>query len=170
MHERSVRLVTNTTPLISITAAMGDLDVLRFLYQQTIVPFEVAEEMRAGGKSGFAVDVFQQAHWLEIQPRPVKLSPFLSNALDKGEASVIQTAMDLNVSLVCIDEIVGRRMARLCDLTLTGSIGVLLKAQHLGYPLDMASAIRNMQSQGIWLSEKVIAFALANNHKVNAAP
>jgi predicted nucleic acid-binding protein len=168
MPERMVRLVTNTTPLISITAAMGDLDVLRFLYQQVVVPFEVAEEIRVGGKVGFAVDVFQQADWLDIQPSPVKLSPFLSNALDKGEAAVIQTAMDLNVPLVCIDEVVGRRMARLCNLTLTGSIGVLLKAQQLGYPLDMAMAIQNMQSHGIWLSEKVIAFALSHNHKVTA--
>jgi hypothetical protein len=31
-----VRLVTNTTPLISITAAMGDLDALRFVGQEAL--------------------------------------------------------------------------------------------------------------------------------------
>jgi len=36
MPERMVRLVTNTTPLISITAAMGDLDALRFVGQEAL--------------------------------------------------------------------------------------------------------------------------------------
>jgi predicted nucleic acid-binding protein len=37
-------LVTNTTPLIALTAATGGLDVLRFLYERVVVPLEVAEE------------------------------------------------------------------------------------------------------------------------------
>ncbi|SER42525.1 protein of unknown function [Giesbergeria anulus] len=89
------------------------------------------------------------------------LLPFLQNSLDKGGASVIQTAMNLGLSLVCIDETTGRRAARLCDLTLTGSIGVLLKAQRLGYELAMPDAIARMRRQGIWLSESVVRFALS---------
>lgn len=86
------------------------------------------------------------------------LLPFLQNSLNKGGASVIQTAMNLGLSLVCIDETTGRRAARLCDLTLTGSIGVLLKAQRLGYELAMPDAIARMRRQGIWLSESVVRF------------
>ena len=37
-------LVTNTTPLIALTAATGDLAVLRFLFERVVVPLEVAEE------------------------------------------------------------------------------------------------------------------------------
>jgi len=43
-------LVTNTTPLIALTAATGSLDILQFLYQRVVVPMEVADEVRAGGK------------------------------------------------------------------------------------------------------------------------
>jgi|GEM_PF-3747814 len=35
------------------------------------------------------------------------------------------------------DENVGRRFARLSGLNLTGSIGILLKAKKLGYPISM---------------------------------
>lgn len=37
-------LVTNTTPLIALTAATGDLAVLRFLFERVVVPLAVAEE------------------------------------------------------------------------------------------------------------------------------
>ncbi len=49
MPERNEVLVTNTTPLISLAAATGSLDVLRFLYRRVVVPYEVAQEVRAGG-------------------------------------------------------------------------------------------------------------------------
>jgi len=66
MPERNQTLVTNTTPLIALTAATGSLDVLRFLYARVVVPLEVATEIKAGGKQAFGVSVFQQAEWLDV--------------------------------------------------------------------------------------------------------
>ena len=88
-------LVTNTTPLIALTAATGDLAVLRYLFERVVVPLEVAEELRVGGPKAFDVDVFSAAaDWLEVQVQPVALQPYLHNSLDKGEAAVIQTALN----------------------------------------------------------------------------
>jgi predicted nucleic acid-binding protein len=161
MPERGQVLVTNTTPLIAIAAATGNLDVLKFLYSRVVVPLEVAEEVRAGGQQSFGVDAFNGAEWLDLQASPVVLQPFLQNSLDRGEASVIQTAMNLGLSLVCIDETAGRRVARLCGLSLTGSIGVLIKAKRLGYEVSVPDALQRMRAQGVWLSEQVVRFALA---------
>jgi len=71
MPKQAKVVVTNTTPLIALTAAMGNLDVLRSLYSRVVVPYEVAAEIRAGGKDAFGLDVFEQASWLEISPSPV---------------------------------------------------------------------------------------------------
>jgi predicted nucleic acid-binding protein len=162
MPDVSNALVTNTTPLIALTAATGSLDVLKALYSRIVVPSEVADEIRVGGSNSFGLDVFQQAHWLELAQEPLKLWPYLSNTLDKGEASVIQTAIQMGISKVCIDETVGRRVARLSNLTVTGSIGILLKAKAVGFPVDMATAVARMRSHGIWLSQDVIRFALSH--------
>lgn len=162
MPDRGDVLVTNTTPLISLAAATGSLEILRFLYRQVVVPYEVAEEVRVGGRHAFGVDAFQHAEWLDIQTAPVALQPFLHNTLDRGEASVIQTAMNRGLSLVCIDETAGRRVARLCELTLTGSVGILLKAKRLGYDVSIPNALERMRAQGIWLSERVVQFALTH--------
>lgn len=80
--------------------------------------------------------------------------------MDLGEASVIQLALNKSIQTVCIDETVGRRIARLSGLTLTGSIGILLRAKQEGYPVLMRHAIERMINRGIRLSETVIAVAL----------
>jgi predicted nucleic acid-binding protein len=162
MRDQAKDVVTNTTPLIALTAATGSLDVLRAVYSRVIVPYEVAEEIRAGGKEAFGLTIFEHASWLEVSPVPVVLPPYLQNTLDLGEASVIQTALQLGVKRVCIDETIGRRLARLSNLDVTGSIGVLLKAKSMGYPVSMAEAIDRMRERGIWLSNVVIDFALTH--------
>lgn len=92
----------------------------------------------------------------------MELSPYLKNSLDRGEASVIQTALQQGLTRVCIDETVGRRVARLSNLNVTGSIGVLLKAKSMGYPISIPDALNRMHARGIWLSQEVIRFALAH--------
>jgi predicted nucleic acid-binding protein len=61
MPDQAKTIVTNTTPLIALTAATGSLEILRMLYTRVIVPFEVAAEIRAGGNDAFGLDVFKQA-------------------------------------------------------------------------------------------------------------
>jgi predicted nucleic acid-binding protein len=51
-------------------------------------------------------------------------------------------------------------MARLSGLSITGSIGILLRAKKQGYPITIQNSIKRMTERGIWLSEKVINFAL----------
>ncbi|MGK7947966.1 MAG: DUF3368 domain-containing protein [Xenococcaceae cyanobacterium] len=98
----------------------------------------------------------EAANWLQKKDNYLNISSFLLNSLDLGEAAVIQLALDENIQTVCIDEAVGRRIARLNGLSLTGSIGILLRAKSSGYPLQMQEAIARMQKRGIRLSSKVI--------------
>ncbi len=156
------RIVIDTAPLISLVAALGDLKVLQSLYFQVLVPFEVCQEILAGGSSGFAVAEFEAADWLQKWPTPLEISPpLLIPSLDRGEASVIQLAINEKVQTVCIDETVGRRVAKLNSLSLTGSIGILLRAKKEGYSFSMQEAIQRMKNRGIRLSEKVVSFALS---------
>lgn len=132
-------IVINTSPLIAIVAAMGGFNVLQSLYTNVIVPFEVSQEILIGGTTGLGVTEFQA---------------------DIGEASVIQLALNKNISTVCIDEAVGRRIARLSGLAVTGSIGILLRAKKEGYSLSIKTAIEKMLNHNIRLSQRVIDFAL----------
>ena len=48
-------VVINTTPLLALTAGLGHLDVLQFLYANVYVPWEVCQEVRAGGQYGLSL-------------------------------------------------------------------------------------------------------------------
>ena len=153
-------LVINTGPLLALIAGIGDLSLLEKLYKRVLVPVEVCQEIEAGGASGFGVSEFRRSSFIEKRSNFSNITPFLRNALDLGEASVIQLALDENIHTVCIDESMGRRIARLNGLKLTGSIGVLIRAKQDGFDFSMREAINRMQSQGIYVSQKVVDFAL----------
>lgn len=162
MPERAI--VVNTTPLIALAAAEC-LDALPLLYQRVIVPLEVAEEVRAGGANGLGVSELATSAWLQIQSEATQIPDYLANALDRGEAAVIATALNRGIDLVCIDETVGRRIARLSGLLVTGSLGVLVKAKRNGFPVVIRDAAQHMRDRGIWLSPEVIAVAVAAAEK-----
>ena len=153
-------MVVNTGPMLAVTAALGDLSALQ-MYECVWVPLEVCEEMLAGGASGFGVEQFEAAQWLRKASTRLEIAPMLVNSLDIGEASVIQWALNQRVQTVCIDEATGRRVARLNGLSVTGSIGVLLRAKREGLAFSMRSAIQRMRARGVWLSQCVVDFALA---------
>ena len=72
-------------------------------------------------------------------------------------------ALNENIHTVCIDETVGRRVARLNDLKVTGTIGVLLRGKKAGLNFSMRQAINKMQASGIYLSQTVIDFSLKHS-------
>ena len=129
-----------------LIAGIGDLSLLEKLYKRVLVPVEVCQEIEAGGASGFGVSEFRRSSFIEKQSNLLNITPFLRNALDLGEASVIQLALDENIHTVCIDESMGRRIARLNGLKLTGSIGVLIRAKQDGFDFSMREAINRMQT------------------------
>ena len=82
------------------------------------------------------------------------------HSLDIGEAVVIQSAFDFSINKVCIDEALGRRVARLHGLKVTGSLGVILKAIRNGYEIDLNLCIDKMRCQGVWISKRTADKAL----------
>lgn len=154
------RLVINTGPILALVAACGDLQLLDKLYKTVLVPHEVVQEVSANGPNRFAVNQFEAATWLRKWPDEVTVSSFLRNTLDRGEASVIQLALQEQIELVCIDEALGRRVARLNGLKLTGSVGILLRAKREGVLPSVKAPLERMKSHGIWLSDSLLKLAL----------
>ncbi|MBS3742356.1 MAG: DUF3368 domain-containing protein [Bacteroidales bacterium] len=149
-------LVINTGPIIALIAATENLNLLDELYDRVFITHEVKNELYYKGDNFFGVKEFKKASFLIQQNKELKLSPILKHSLDKGEASVIQFALNNNIPLICIDEAMGLRIARLNDLKVTGSLGILLKAKNKVLEISLRTAISNMQRRGIFLSDELI--------------
>ena len=113
----------------------------------------MVQEIEAGGQTQFARDEFRAASWMDKRSVSVSVSPLLQSTLDPGEAAVVALATAEQIATVAIDETVGRRIARLHGLTVTGSLGVLIRAKQQGAQIRLRTAIERMRLQGIWLSE-----------------
>ena len=111
-------LVINTGPVLALAAA-GHLQILRDLFAKVTVPYEVVQEIEAGGRTQFAREEFRAASWLDKHSATISLSPLLQSTLDPGEAAVVALATSERIPTVAIDETVGRRIARLHGLTVT---------------------------------------------------
>ena len=152
MHKK---LVINTGPIIALIAALNNLEILNRNYDKVIVPQRVIQEILAKGRNRVDARIFLEDEFITKIKKYVEINTFLKNTLDSGEASVIQTALNENIRTVCIDESAGRRIARLNNLKLTGSLGIIISAINNGENIDLEKAINNMRSNGIWISEKL---------------
>jgi len=159
MPEPTRVVVVNTTPIIAL-ALIGQLDLLRQLYGEVVIPPAVQAEILAGGPSGVGVAELKTAAW--IRPAPL-LDPGradLLSDLDRGEAEAIVLAQDLNAELLIMDERLARRHAQRLGLTLTGVLGVLLKAKQQGLVPLVKPLIEQLRQGGIWLSDALVDEAL----------
>ncbi len=116
--------------------------------------------MKAGGPDAPELNAILNAgECIDILKEPSGFPVSLANELDRGEASVIHIAESRNIERVAIDEKAGRRVARLHNLKVTGSVGILIRARKMGLIGDLNEYIENMRNQGVWLSEAIVAKA-----------
>ena len=131
MPDHLRRVIVNATPIIALSV-IGKLDLLNRLYGVVYIPPKVYEEVLAGGPGGIGRNELKNAKWIRVMPLQDSVRAHLLSDLDPGEAEVIALALEVGSELVVIDELLARRHAKRIGLTLTGTIGILIKAKQTG--------------------------------------
>lgn len=154
-------IVVDTSPLLSLDAC-GQLEVLRSLYQQVVVPDVVDNELSAGKTRPLLPGGLTAAHraWIKVQTLSNPLKASLLAKLDPGEAAVIQLALELGTTQVLIDEMAARKEAIHEGLTPVGSVGIILLAKKKGLIAEVKSHLHEMHNKGMYLSKRVIDDAI----------
>lgn len=159
MPEPDQVVVVNAAPIISL-ALVGHLALLKELYGSVLIPPAVQAEVLAGGARDVGVSELQEASWIRTAPLQDSRRADLLSDLDRGQAEVIALAQELDADLVIIDERLGRRHVRRLGLTLTGTLGVLLRAKEQKLISAIAPLIDKLQQDGIRLGQGVVSEAL----------
>lgn len=148
------KVVSNTTPLLSLLK-IDKLELLKALYGTVIIPEAVFREIETGRDWTYYTDL-SKVDWIEIRnvKNPASLDFFFD--LDRGEAEVLVLAREMGADLVILDENLGRRYAQQLGLTLTGTIGMLLKAKQMELIPSLKALLTELREKGVWLSTSLI--------------
>lgn len=155
MPEKQLLVISNTTPIIAL-AVIDRLELLRELYTEVLIPPAVYAEVIAGGASRAGAAELLRAHWIRTVPLTDPRRAALLVDLDQGEAEAIALAQELNADLLIVDERLARRHAQRLGLTITGTLGILLKAKQRGLVTNIRPLIQQLRRNRIRLSENVI--------------
>lgn len=151
-------MVVNTGPLI-LLGKIGALDFVGRLPVKFCCPPAVLGELEAGRARGREVVV---PNWLAIERLSSSISPLVELSIDRGEAEVIQLALDKGISTVCIDDLHGRKVALSVGLRVTGSLGLLGRAKRLGFISRLRPFTDLLLGEGGRYSAKLIHDFLAD--------
>lgn len=137
-------IVSDTSCLI-LFYKIGELELLKKLFGTIFISEKVLNE-------------FNQPlpDWVEVVDPKTDLQRGLSSYLDSGEASAIALATEYKDSLLIIDEIKGRKVAKELGVSVTGSLGLLVTAKNKGHIKAVRPIIEKIQKTNFRVSELLI--------------
>ncbi len=152
-----MNVIVNSTPLIALSL-VGQLDLLRQLFGEVIVPQAVYDEVCTHGSGRAGMNAVAQASWIVVRT-PLAQTTFepLLLGLDIGEIEVLLLARELAPDWVLIDERLGRRVAKVLKLPLKGTLGILLAAVMAGLitKQEALASVAEMIAKGIRISPRL---------------
>lgn len=123
-------IVSDTSP-ISNLLQIGEIDILRAVFDRVIIPASVYSEICEVDESRRAL---ADLDWIENREvTDTGLQDQLKQTLDPGEAEAIALAIELSADYLLIDESLGRSVADQLGVRITGLPGVLLQAKDGGH-------------------------------------
>ncbi|MFW6282154.1 MAG: DUF3368 domain-containing protein [bacterium] len=135
MEKTNKIVIFNSSPLINLSK-IKSLDLIEKIYGQVIIPEAVNEEVVISGKNKENVEKIVKLIEKEIlkvvKVKNRSLVKSFQMNLDYGESEVLALAIDMDASLIIIDEKEARQVADTYNLNKTGFIGILIKAEKLG--------------------------------------
>lgn len=142
-------IISDTSCLILLDK-IGELIILNKLFGTIITTSEVAEEFGQPLPSWIAIK----------QPADKKYQSIIEASVDKGEASAIALAVELDDCLLIIDDLKGRKFANQIGLTIIGTIGVIVDAKLAGVVPSVKPILKKIRSTNFRITDRLEAIIL----------
>jgi predicted nucleic acid-binding protein len=149
-------IISDTSCLIALTD-INKLDILKRLYSEIFVTPEIAAEY-----------IKKLPDWIklkEVQDKQ-KVLQLKNEKLGSGESSAIALALEIQNSMLILDDDKARKYALKNGLTITGTLGVVSAAYDLGYIDNYDSVCADLNKVNFHFSKRVQS-AVRNNISKN---
>ena len=138
--------IADTSALIALEK-ISILDILCRLYSRIILPEAVINEFGTPSIECYSVK--------KVKSSMVRLLVVDLN-LGKGESEVIALAYETGMKII-VDDQKARKVAETLDLNVTGTIGVLLKAEKLALIDSAYDKTKELRDKGFYVSDQLLA-------------
>ena len=144
--------VSNTTPLRYLIA-IGQDDLLGKLFEKVFVPTGVHEEL-TDARTPEAVRR-RVLSWFEVRAVRQSHEATFPVTLHRGEREAILLAEALRADVLLVDEQIGRTIALSRKLPLSGTLGVLERADRMGFVSDFPQILERLKASGFFIADSL---------------
>jgi predicted nucleic acid-binding protein len=144
------KIIISDTSCLIILNKIGELDLLRQLYNTVTITHDILLEYGE-----------QLPDWIEVQQAKDQYrQQLLEMQIDKGEASAIALALETADSTVILDDWKARRLAERLGLSVTGTLGVIIRAKNTGLIPSIKPYLEKIRETNFRISEELEQIAL----------
>jgi predicted nucleic acid-binding protein len=145
--------VSNTTPLRYLIAIEQE-HLLGQLFEKVFVPAAVHAELTDTRTPELVRRrVLSPPAWFEVRAAQESGEASFPVTLHQGEREAILLAESLRADVLLIDEQIGRAIALSRNLPLSGTLGVLERADSLGFVTDFPQILKSLKANGFFIAE-----------------
>ena len=139
------KIIISDTSCFIILTNIGELHLLQKLYSKITTTIEIATEFGE-----------PLPEWVEILSVKSKdTQRLLEMQIDKGESSAIALALEIPDSLLILDDIKARKVATQLGLSITGTLGIIIKAKLEGIIPSVIPILNKIKQTDFRLSDEV---------------
>jgi predicted nucleic acid-binding protein len=139
------KIIISDTSCFIILTNIGELHLLQKLYSKITTAIEIATEFGE-----------PLPEWVEILSVKSKdTQRLLEMQIDKGESSAIALALEIPDSLLILDDIKARKVATQLGLSITGTLGIIIKAKLEGIIPSVIPILNKIKQTDFRLSDEV---------------
>jgi predicted nucleic acid-binding protein len=148
-------IISDTSCLIILTK-IGELDLLRQLYKTVTITQDILLEYGE-----------HLPDWIEVlQAKDQYRQQLLEMQIDKGEASAIALALETVDNIVILDDWKARKLAERLGLSVTGTLGVIIRAKNTGLIPSIKPYLEKIRETNFRISEELEQIALKEANEI----
>ncbi|KPK83080.1 MAG: hypothetical protein AMS27_13375 [Bacteroides sp. SM23_62_1] len=147
-------VIADTSVLI-IFDKIERFEILKEVYQKIYTTPEIVEEFNK-----------PVPDWIIVESvKDKRYQTFIQTQVDIGEASAIALAVEKDDSLLIIDDLKARKLAKRLGIKFTGTLGVINKAKASGLINEIRPLLEKLKEINFRISDNILESLLKRNNE-----
>ncbi len=145
MMQQEYNIVITDTSCLILLSKINELSLLQKIFKKVYTTNDILSEFGNPLPS-----------WILVKsPINKNFQNVLELKIDKGEASAISLSLEIDNSIIILDDLKARKLANSLNIVYSGTFGTILKAKKLGIIKSVKPILRKIRKTNFRFSEIV---------------